>query len=29
VDSLPAPLLDEKTFATAEVPWRTEGATTN
>lgn len=28
-DTLPAPLFDEKTFATAEVPWRADGATTN
>ncbi len=28
-DTLPAALFDEKTFATAEVPWRADGATTN
>ena len=28
-DTLPAPLFDEKTFATAEVPWRADVATTH
>lgn len=28
-DALPAPLFDEKTFATAEVPWRADGTTTH
>lgn len=28
-DTFPARLFDEKTFATAEVPWRADGATTN